>query len=103
MLPRAGATASRSSPATGVHASLTSGEKIRFRFNNAQVRRRPEGLLVRHGPEPMDLDEVLGAAAPLPSELLARRRDRRPVDPTTRITMTSGPPSEAADHIPFID
>jgi hypothetical protein len=76
---------------------------VRQSLGDAHVQRRPEGLLVRHGPEPMDLDEVLGAAAPLPSELLARRRDRRPVDPTTRITMTSGPPSEAADHIPFID
>jgi hypothetical protein len=72
-------------------------------LGDAHVRSRPEGLLVRHGAEPMDVDEVRGVAAPLPSELLTRRRDGRPVDPTIRITLTSGPPSEAADSIPFID
>jgi hypothetical protein len=61
------------------------------------------GLLVRHGAEPMDMDELQRVASPLPAELMTRRRDGTPVDPTVRIGLSSGPPSEPAAVIPWID
>jgi hypothetical protein len=64
---------------------------------------RASGLLVRHGAEPKDIDELQGVASPLPADLLARRRDGAPVDPEVRIGLTSGPPSEPAEVIPWID
>lgn len=63
---------------------------------------REAGILARFGPEPMDVDELLGLPV-LPRELVARRRDGAPVDPDTRISLMHGPPSEPADIIPWLD
>lgn len=64
---------------------------------------RSSGLLLQCGPEPMDMDQLRGVFPALPVELLARRRPGSTVDPTARITMLQGPPSEAAETIPWLD
>jgi len=63
----------------------------------------PSGLLVRCGPEPMDADEVRDVGPRLPAELLTVRRPGSIIDPTARITLTLGPPSEPAETIPSIE
>jgi hypothetical protein len=67
------------------------------------VRQGPNGALARFGAEPMDMDELRGVFPALPPELLARRRDGSIVDPTVRVTLMHGPPSEPAEEIPWID
>jgi hypothetical protein len=63
----------------------------------------PRGLLLRCGPEPMDVDQLRDAAPKLPSELLATRRPGSTDDPAARISLTHGPPSEPAETIPWVD
>jgi hypothetical protein len=67
------------------------------------VAQRRDGILVRFGSEPMDVDELVGVAPRLPGELLASRDDGSRVDPRVRITVLNGPPSGLAAVIPPID
>lgn len=64
---------------------------------------RSSGLLLQCGPEPMDVDQLSGVFPALPVELLASARPGSSVDPTARITLLQGPPSEAAETIPWLD
>jgi hypothetical protein len=73
------------------------------RLDATTVSGRSSGLLLRSGPEPMDVDQLRGVALELPAELRAVRPPGSTVDPAVRITMTLGPPSGPAETIPFID
>lgn len=76
---------------------------VESRLDGPTVVSRPSGLLVRCGPEPMDVDELDGVFPVLPAELLVTRRSGATVDPADRISMTLGPPSEPAETIPPIE
>jgi hypothetical protein len=74
------------------------------RLIGGNVTQRRSGLLLRCGPEPMDVDELRDGTFPdLPSELLATRRVDSTIDPMARITTVLGPPSEAAETIPPLE
>jgi hypothetical protein len=62
---------------------------------------RDGGILLRLGAEPKDADELAAAFPPLPSHLLARRRDQPGAWlPGARYTLASGAPSQLAEEIP---
>lgn len=61
---------------------------------------RDGGILLRLGAEPKDADELAAAFPPLPSHLLARRRDQPGAWlPGARYTLASGAPSQLAEEI----
>ena len=76
---------------------------VESRLDPGTITERPSGLLVRCGREPMDADGLRGVFPDLPAELLATRRPGSSVEPSTRITITSGPPSRPAATIPALD
>ncbi len=76
---------------------------VATRLDGTTAVARPPGLLLRCGPEPMDVDQLRRVFPDLPAELLAVRRPGSTVDPAARTTMILPPPSEPAETIPWLD
>ena len=76
---------------------------VESRLDRSLCTVRPSGVLLRCGPEPMDVEELADVFPRLPAELLAVTASGRPVDLARRTTLFQSPPSGPAEVIPWLD